>query len=136
MLIGIVFSVGAGDSVAGLKSSERKNPSHEVVGKTLPNTFARPHPPTWRVDDDSTLNSNVYLWPGVGGGHVMHIRSADAPVTATWRVRASGHAQDAAGRWVLEGDAVLEARLEGPSGAVTGGEIRNMRIAPLDPWSL
>ena len=39
-------------------------------------------------------------------------------------------------RWVLEGDAVLEARLEGPSGAVTGGEIRNMRIAPLDPRSL
>ena len=204
-----------------------------------PNTFTRPHPPTWRVDDDSTLDSDVYLWPRAGGGHLMHIRgraglrgtypfseaaagwgdpgarltwptlygarhpsdvgiehdillahagsagggraleyaaygwwamapvvgggasdttrtlsahagmsfgietfprdmpgSAGAPVTATWRGRASGHAQDAAGRWVVEGDAVLEARLEGPSGAVTGGEIRNVRIAPLDPRSL
>lgn len=204
-----------------------------------PNTFTRPHPPTWRVDDDSTLDSDVYLWPGTGGGHVMHIRgraglrgsypfteaaadwgapgagltwpalyagrhpsdvgiehdillayadsggsgealaytaygwwamapvvgggasdtsrtlsahagmsfgletfprdmpgSPAAPLTATWRGRATGHAQDADGRWVLEGDAVLEARLEGPSGAVTGGEIRNMRIAPLDPRSL
>ena len=204
-----------------------------------PNTFTRPHPPTWRVDDDSTLDSDVYLWPGSGGGHVMHIRgraglrgsypfteeaadwgapgagltwpalyagrhpsdvgiehdillayadsrgggraldyaaygwwamapvvgggasdttrtlsahagmsfgletfprdmpgSPAAPLTATWRGRATGHAQDAGGRWVLEGDAVLEARLEGPSGAVTGGEIRNMRIAPIDPRSL
>ena len=62
--------------------------------------------------------------------------SPAAPLTATWSGRATGHAQDADGRWVLEGDAVLEARLEGPSGAVTGGEIRNMRIAPLDPRSL
>ena len=62
--------------------------------------------------------------------------SPAAPLTATWSGRATGHAQDADGRWVLEGDAVLEARLEGPSGAVTGGEIRNMRIAPFDPRSL
>ena len=204
-----------------------------------PNTFTRPHAPTWRVDDNSTLDSDVYLWPGIGGGHVMHIRgqaglrgtypfteeaatwgdpgaqltwptlyggrhpsdvgiehdillayadssgsgigldyaaygwwamapvpgggasdttrtlsahagmsfgietfprdmpgSFGAPFTATWRGRATGHAQDAAGRWVMEGDAVLEARLEGPSGAITGGEIRNMRIAPLDPQNL
>lgn len=204
-----------------------------------PNTFTRPHPPTWRVDDDSTLDSDVYLWPGAGGGHVMIMRgraglrgtypfteetadwgapgagltwpalyagrhpsdvgiehdillahadsggsgealaytaygwwamapvvgggasdttrtlsahagmsfgietfprdmpgSPAAPLTATWSGRATGHAQDADGRWVLEGDAVLEARLEGPSGAVTGGEIRNMRIAPIDPRSL
>ena len=203
-----------------------------------PNTFTRPHPPTWRLDDNSTLDSDAYLWPGVGGGHVMHIRgraglrgsypfteaaagwgapgarliwpalyagrhpsdvgiehdillahadsggsgkaleytaygwwamapvvgggasdttrtlsahagmsygletfprdmpgSPAAPLTATWSGRATGHAQDADGRWVLEGDAVLEARLEGPSGAVSG-EIRNMRIAPLDPKSL
>lgn len=155
-----------------------------------PNTFTRPHPPTWRVDDDSTLDSDVYLWPGVGIEHDILLAHADsggsgealayaaygwwamapvvgggasdttrtlsahagmsfgletfprdmpgspaAPLTATWRGRATGHAQDADGRWVLEGDAVLEARLEGPSGAVSG-EIRNMRIAPLDPRSL
>lgn len=204
-----------------------------------PEAFTRPNPPTWRVDDESTLDSDVYLWPGVGGGHVMHLRGRaglrgtypfteaaaawgdpdaqltwptlyggrhpsdvaiehdillayadsaggeealdyaaygwwamapvpgggaldttrtlsahagmnfgietfprdmpglpEAPVTATWSGRATGHAQDATGRWVLEGDAVLEVRLEGPSGAITGGEIRNMRIAPVDPQSL
>ena len=203
-----------------------------------PNTFTRPHPPTWRVDDDSTLDSDAYLWPGIDGGHVMHIRgraglrgsypfteaaadwgapgarltwpalyagrhpsdvgivhdillayadsrgggealeytaygwwamapvpgggasdttrtlsahagmsfgietfprdmpgSPAAPLTATWSGRATGHAQDADGRWVLEGDAFLEARLEGPSGDVIGGGIQNMRIAPLDPGS-
>lgn len=207
-----------------------------------PNTFTRPHAPTWRVDDDSTLDSAVYLWPGIGDGHVMHIRgraglrgtypfteeaaawggggdpsaqltwptlygdrhpsdvgiehdillayadsggggkaldyaaygwwamapvpgggasdttrtlsahagmnfgietfprdmpgSFGTPFTATWRGRATGHAQDADGRWVLEGDAVLVAQLQGPSGTITSGEIRNMRIAPLDPQSL
>ena len=204
-----------------------------------PAPFTRPHPPTWVVDDQSTLDSDVYLWPGVGGGHVMHLRgraglrgtypfseqaagwgdptapltwpalyggrhpsdvgiehdillayadsagggsaldyaaygwwamapvpgggaidtsrtlsahagmsfgietfprdmpgSADAPLDGTWRGRFTGHAQDAAGRWVLEGDAVLQVRLEGPSGTITSGEIRNVRIAPLDPRSL
>lgn len=204
-----------------------------------PDAFTHPHPPTWRVDDDSTLDSDVYLRPRASGGHVLHIRgraglrgtypfteaaagwgdpgnrltwpalyggrhpsdvgiehdillahassaeggrtleyaaygwwtmapvvgggaldttrtlsahagmsfgietfprdmpgSAGDPVTATWNGRASGHAQDADGRWVLEGDAVLEARLEGPSGTITGGEIYNMRIAPLDPQGL
>ena len=203
-----------------------------------PRTFTHPHPPTWVVDDQSTLDSDVYLWPGVAGGHVMLIRgraglrgtypfteeaagwgdrsaqltwpalygarhpsdvgiehdivlayadsagsgnaldyaaygwwamapvpgggasdttrtlsahaglsfgietfprdmpgSADAPLEGTWRGRFTGHAQDAAGRWVLEGDAVLTIRLQGPSGAITGGEIRNMRIAPFDPRS-
>ena len=200
-----------------------------------PNTFTHPHPPTWRLDDRTTLDSTMYLWPGVRGGHVMHIRgraglrgtypfteaaagwgepdaplawptlyagrhpsdvgiehdillayadsagggktldyaaygwwamapvagggasdttrtlsahagmsfgletfardmpgAPDNPLTVTYTGRATGHAQDADGRWVLEGDAVLEARLEGPSGEITGGEIRNVRIAPLD----
>ena len=204
-----------------------------------PRTFTSPHPPEWTVDDRSSLDSDVYLWPGVGGGHVMHVRgraglrgtypfteevaawgdpgaqlawptlyedrhpsdvgiehdillayadsarqgetldyaaygwwamapvpgggasdttrtlsahagmsfgietfprdmpgSPDAPVEATWRGRFTGHAQDADGRWVLEGDAVLQVRLLGPSGTITGGEIRNIRIAPLDPVSL
>ena len=210
-----------------------------------PRTFTRPHPPAWVVDDASTLDSDVYLWPGVAGGHVMHIRgraglrgtypfteeaaawgdpraelswptlygarhpsdveiehdivlaytdsagsggnnlggnnldyaaygwwamapvpgggasdttrtlsahagmslgietfprdmpgSVETPVIAVWNGRFTGHAQDAAGRWVLEGDATLSITLQGPSGAITGGEIRNVRIAPFDPRSL
>ena len=206
-----------------------------------PNTFTRPHPPVWRVDDGSSLDSDAYLWPGVQGGHVLHIRgraglrgsypftvteavagwgdrsgefvwpalfggrhpsdvgiqhditlayadsddagetlgytaygwwamapvpgggasdttrtlsahggmslgietfprdmpgSVDSPLTATWRGRATGHAQDADGRWVLQGDAVLNAELQGPSGRITSGMIHNMRIAPMDPKTL
>ena len=205
-----------------------------------PNTFTRPHPPIWRVEDGTSLDSVAYLWPGVNGGHVLHIRgraglrgtypfaggdavggwgdaddettwpdlfearhpsdvrilhdialahtdaaggaaleyaaygwwamapvpgggasdttrtlsahggmsfgietfprdmpgAVDAPITATWRGRATGHAQDADGRWVLSGDAVLNAELSGPSGRITSGEIRNMRIAPIDPGTL
>lgn len=204
-----------------------------------PRTFTHPHLPTWVVDDESTLDSDVYLWPGVAGGHVMLIRgraglrgtypfteeapgwgdrsaqltwptlygarhpsdvriehdivlayadsagsgnaldyaaygwwamapvpgggasdttrtlsahaglsfgietfprdmpgSADAPIEGEWSGRFTGHAQDEEGRWVLEGDAVLNIRLQGPSGTITGGRIRNMRIAPIDPREL
>lgn len=205
-----------------------------------PNTFTRPYPPTWRVEDGTSLDSDAHLWPGVNGGHVLHIRgqaglrgtyrfsdgeavdgwgdpddevawpdlfgarhpsdvgilhdialahadaaggvsleyaaygwwamapvpgggasdttrtlsahggmsfgietfprdmpgSADSPITATWRGRATGHAQDADGRWVLSGDAVLNAELQGPSGRITSGMIHSMRIAPMDPGTL
>ena len=62
--------------------------------------------------------------------------SVESPITATWRGHATGHAQDADGRWVLSGDAVLNAELQGPSGRITSGMIRNMRIAPIDPRTL
>ena len=205
-----------------------------------PNTFTRPYPATWRVEDGTSLDSVAYMWPGVNGGHVLHIRglaglrgtypfsdgeavggwgdpddetvwpdlfgarhpsdvgilhdialahtrtagngsleyaaygwwamapvsgggasdttrtlsahggmsygietfprdmpgSVDSPITATWRGRATGHAQDADGRWVLSGDAVLNAELQGPSGRITRGMIHNMRIAPIDPDTL
>ena len=205
-----------------------------------PNTFTRPYPSTWRVEDGTSLDSDAHLWPGVSGGHVLHIRgraglrgtypfaggaavggwgnpgdettwpalfegrhasdvgilhdialahadavdgeplayaaygwwamapvpgggasdttrtlsahggmsfgietfprdmpgSAASPLTATWRGRATGHAQDADGRWVLSGDAVLHAELRGPSGRITSGMIHNTRIAPVDPGTL
>ncbi|MCY4438999.1 MAG: hypothetical protein OXE53_02125 [Deltaproteobacteria bacterium] len=206
-----------------------------------PNTFTRPWPPTWRVDDTSTLDSDAYIWPAVDGGHVLHIRgraglrgtypftgedavegwgadpdadfiwpalfggshpsdvgiqhdfavayavagndgttlqyaaygwwamapvpgggasdttrtlsahggmslgietfprdmpgSVDSPVAATWSGPATGHAQDADGRWVLEGDTVLTAELQGPSGRIRG-MLDNMRIARIDPETL
>lgn len=205
-----------------------------------PNTFTRPNPPTWRVEDGTSLDSDAHLWPGVNGGHVLHLRgraglrgtypftdeetvggwddpadettwpvlfearhpsdvgiehdialaysnsgggkdleyaaygwwamapvpgggasdttrtlsahggmsfgietfprdmpgSVDSPITATWRGRATGHAQDADGRWVLSGDAVLNAELQGASGRITNGMIYNMRIAPIDSGTL
>ena len=39
-----------------------------------PKTFTRPDSPTWRVEDGTSLDSVAYLWPGVNGGHVLHIR--------------------------------------------------------------
>ena len=214
-----------------------------VVTRTFlllpPAAFTRPNPSAWGTDEGVALDSDVYLWPGVNDGHVLHIRgragirgtypftgadavggwddssggftwpalyggrhpsavgivhdialaytdsaggadleyaaygwwamapvpgggaldttrtlsahggmslgietfardmpgTVDSPVTATWTGRATGHAQDADGRWVLEGDVVLNAELRGPSGRI-GGMIQNMRIAPIAPDTL
>ena len=207
----------------------------------LPRQFTAPDPPTWAVDDLTTLDSRASLWPGVNDGHVLHIRgraglrgtypftgedaakgwgnpsreltwlnlfgdrhssevgiehdiafayadswsdgadleyaaygwwamaptpgggasdttrtlsahggmsfgietfardmpgAANAPIVATWSGRATGHAQDADGRYVLVGDASLNAELRGPSGTITSGMIENMRITRIDPQTL
>nr|WP_316626970.1 hypothetical protein [uncultured Brevundimonas sp.] len=62
-------------------------------------------------------------------------RAMPQNIDATWRGRATGHALDADGRWVIEGDAVLAITLNGPSGSFSG-RIENTRIAPLDPDTL
>ena len=54
--------------------------------------------------------------------------SVDAPMTATWRGRATGQALGKARRWALSGDVELTATLRGASGGQVQGEISNTRI--------
>ena len=74
----------------------------------------------------------------VKGGFDFGIASGleNAPVDgAVWRGRATGHVFSDLRRWVLSGDAVLEA--ERDAGGVTlSGRIENVRVVPLDPETL
>ena len=62
--------------------------------------------------------------------------STDAPVTATWRGRATGHALGKGERWALSGDVELTATLRGPGGGEVQGEISNTRIVAVTPHGL
>ena len=154
-----LYDFGAADAVPGWGSGaglmwpelySAKHPSSVGIEHDIALAY------TDALDNEQRLQYAAYGWwalaPTAGGGSLdnsrvlsglggMNLgletfpRDMPANVNAIWRGRATGHALDATGRWVLEGDALLAAELRGASGTFVA-TIRNTRIAPVDAVTL